>query len=239
MPYKVSTDGIAETQRSKHFGENAGGGMYSTVDDLYRFVQSLEQHKLLSAATTSLMFSAHLAMGDDDHAAYGWTLKPFGDQQLRFASGSGFGSKSVVVYAPTSDDFIAITSNWGNTPILQIMAGLFLIINDLDYQVPNKQHLPVAADYSWALGRYSFPPQALQTQLMYDSDNMVLQLIDGRLFLNEDLLVSKSDQRLGFSYTDELLIEFKREQMIITINGHQLVGQRVRSAAQSVGSNNE
>lgn len=239
VPYKVSSNGVAETQRSKHLGENAGGGMYATVDDLYRFVLALEQHELLSPATTALMFNGHLAIDDGDQAAYGWTLKAFGAQQLRFASGSGYGSKSVVIRAPASDDFIAITSNWGNTPILQMMAGLFFIINDLDYQLPSQQNLPRAEDYRSALGRYRFAGDTLQTQLMYDGDTMVLQLVDGRLFLNEDLLVSKAEQRLGFAYTDELLIEFKPEQMIITINGHRLVGQRIGSKTLSEGLDDE
>jgi len=226
VPYRVTATGVAEAQRTKHLGQNAGGGMYSTVGDLYKFVVALEQHKLLREETTALMFTPHVDMGGDA-TAYGWTLKPFGDSELRFASGSGYGTKSVVVRAVDSNDFIAVTSNWGNTPILQFMAGLFLLINDREYDIPDRNMLAQPAQYSDALGHYVFEPGELKKHLMTDSHVMTLQDIDGRLFLNDELLAKKEGATLGLTYTNEIVIELEPQRMVISINGNRLTGRLV------------
>jgi len=226
VPYRVTTQGVASAQRTKHLGENAGGGMYSTVGDLYQFVMALEQHQLMSEKTTALMFAPHSEIDGGDAAAYGWTLKPYGDKTLRFASGSGYGTKSVLVRDADSDNFIAVTSNWGNTPILQLMAGLFMIIHDIDYDIPDHNVLAKPSDYSAALGTYIFNRDELRRHLMTDSNTMTLQDIDGRLFLNDELLAKKEGDTLGLTYTNEIIIELKPRRMIISVNGNQIIGQQ-------------
>ncbi|WP_169930697.1 serine hydrolase domain-containing protein [Pseudidiomarina aestuarii] len=226
VPYRITTNGVASAQRAKHLGQNAGGGMYSTVNDLYRFVVALENNRLLSAETTQLMFKPQIEIDGGDAASYGWTLKPFGNQTLVFASGSGYGTKSVMVRQSATDDFIAVTSNWGNTPILQLMAGLFLIINDLDYDLPDQKVLAKPSHYEDFLGIYRFDPILLKKHLMADSDSMTLQEIDGRLFLNDELLADKENGFLGLTYTDEVMIKVDEMSMTININGNQVVGKR-------------
>ncbi|WP_417657190.1 serine hydrolase domain-containing protein [Pseudidiomarina aestuarii] len=226
VPYRITTNGVASAQRAKHLGQNAGGGMYSTVNDLYQFVVALENNRLFSAETTQLMFKPQIQIDGGDAASYGWTLKPFGDKTLVFASGSGYGTKSVMVRESTSGDFIAVTSNWGNTPILQLMAGLFLIINDLDYDLPDQKALAQPNDYVEFLGTYRFDPSLLKKHLMTDSDSMTLQEIDGLLFLNDELLADKQNGFLGLTYTDEVMIKVDTKSMTININGNQVIGKR-------------
>ncbi|PTB88123.1 hypothetical protein C9927_04735, partial [Pseudidiomarina aestuarii] len=136
------------------------------------------------------------------------------------------GTKSVMVRESTSGDFIAVTSNWGNTPILQLMAGLFLIINDLDYDLPDQKALAQPNDYVEFLGTYRFDPTLLKKHLMTDSDSMTLQEIDGRLFLNDELLADKENGFLGLTYTDEVMIKVDDTSMTININGNQVIGKR-------------
>ncbi len=225
VPYRMTTNGVAMAQRTKHLGQNAGGGMYSTVSDLYRFVTSLENNQLLSDETRRLMFKPQVEMGGGDFSSYGWTLKPFGEQTLWFASGSGYGTKSVLVRAPESDDFIAVTSNWGNTPILQLMAGLFLIINDMDYDIPDEGMLAKPSRYEAFLGTYVFDAGQLNKHLMTDTNSMTLQEIDGRLFLNDELLAQKDNGTLRLTYTNEVQIEVNQEHMMIIVNENRLVGK--------------
>ncbi|MDC8831993.1 serine hydrolase domain-containing protein [Alteromonas gilva] len=225
-PYHMTPDGVSTAQRTKHLGDNAGGGMYSTVDDLYRFVVALESYQLLNEAITNAMFAAHIQSQDGDSHGYGWTLKPFGDGMLRFAAGSGYGTKSVMVRSPDTEDFIAITSNWGNTPILPLMGDIFMAINDLQYAIPDTNMLPSADRYQPFLGRYVFKADELQRHLMMDSNIVTLQSVDGKLFLNDELLAKKPDDKLGLTYTNELTIAFKDQQIIIEINGNTLVGTR-------------
>ncbi|RUO76339.1 serine hydrolase domain-containing protein [Pseudidiomarina taiwanensis] len=225
-PYRMTTNGIASAQRAKHLGENAGGGLYSTVGDLYRFVLALENNELLAKDTLQLMLEPQFDIEGGDAASYGWTLKPFGAQTLMFASGSGYGTKSVLIRAPESDDFIAITSNWGNTPILPMMAGIFMLINDLDYAIPDHGILAKPEQYQAFLGSYLFDPEQLKQHMMTDAHKMVLQEVDGRLFMNEELLAEKGEGILGLTYTDEVTLEFEGEHMIITINGNRIIGTK-------------
>ncbi|ASG65581.1 hypothetical protein CEW91_05275 [Idiomarina piscisalsi] len=225
VPYRMTTNGVAMAQRTKHLGQNAGGGMYSTVSDLYSFVTSLEKNQLLSEKTRQLMFKPQVEMGGGDFSSYGWTLKPFGEQILWFASGSGYGTKSVLVRAPESDDFIAVTSNWGNTPILKLMAGLFLIINDMDYDIPDEGMLAKPSRYEAFLGTYVFDAGQLNKHLMTDTNSMTLQEVDGRLFLNDELLAQKDNGILGLTYTNEVQIEVNQEHMVIIVNDNWLVGK--------------
>ncbi len=52
-------------------GSSAGGG-YSTVSDLLRFADALQNHKLLDAAHTQLLVTGKVRMGPRGHYAYGF-----------------------------------------------------------------------------------------------------------------------------------------------------------------------
>ncbi|MDX5408260.1 MAG: beta-lactamase family protein [Chromatiaceae bacterium] len=227
-PYRISPEGVATAARSKHLGVNPGGGMYSNVNDLYQFMLALEQHKLLSAETSRQMFQPQLTSADGDSHGYGWTLKPFGERVLYFAAGSGFGTKSVMLRSASQDDFIAITANWGNTPILQLMAGLFFVLNDMDYRLPDKRSLASEAQFSARLGRYSFVADEVQKHLMMQSNIVTLQAIDGKVFMNDELMAVRPDNTLRLTYTDEVSISFAGNDMIITINGNTLRGEKLQ-----------
>ncbi|MBV2128727.1 serine hydrolase domain-containing protein [Arsukibacterium indicum] len=227
-PYRITPAGIASAARAKHLGVNPGGGLYSTVDDLHKFMLALEQHKVLSPQMTKLMFQPHIQSEDGDAHGYGWTLKPFGDQQMYFAAGSGYGTKSVMLRLPEQDDFIAITANWGNTPILQLMAGLFFALNDINYTLPDKRSLAPVAAFAGMLGNYAFAEGELQKHLMMQSNVVTLQAIDGKLFLNEELMVLAADNKLKLTYTDEVTISFEPGTIKIVINGNVLLGQKVQ-----------
>lgn len=226
-PYRVTPAGIASAGRAKHLGENPGGGLYSTVEDLHKFMLALEQHKVLSPQMTKLMFQPHIQSADGDAHGYGWTLKPFADQLMYFAAGSGFGTKSVMLRLTEQDDFIAITANWGNTPILQLMAGLFFVLNELDYKLPDKRNLAPVAAFADKLGRYAFVEGELQKHLMMQSNLVTLQAIDGKLFLNDELMALAADNKLKLTYTDEVNIDFEPGIIKIVINGNVLLGQKV------------
>ncbi|MEW9798620.1 serine hydrolase domain-containing protein [Alteromonas sp. CYL-A6] len=226
VPYRLTPTGLTHAQRTKHLGVNAGGGLYSTADDLYRFMVALQEHTLLPAALTDKLFAPHIQSGEGEYEGYLWSIKTFGDERLYFSAGSGYGTKSVMIRSPERGDFIAITSNWGNTPILPMLRDVFLLSKGQPVDLPQRTHLADPSTFTADFGSYTFEPGQLKKHLGADSDTVTLHEFDGRLFMNEELLAAKSNRTLGLTYTDEVSIRVGKGHMQIVINGISLEGVR-------------
>ncbi|MCC2616787.1 beta-lactamase family protein [Aestuariibacter halophilus] len=226
VPYRFSRHGIESAQRSKHMGDNAGGGLYSTPSDLHVFVSALKNKELLSEASTKLLFKQHVKSSETEYEGYAWSIKKAGDDTLYFAAGSGYGSKSVMIQSSTSDRFVAITSNWGNTPILRMLGDLYRLSLGQTVAVPDTRALARAEHYNAHLGKYRFEQEAVLTQLGIDDPIIRLQAFEGKLFLNDELMAQKSDQVLGLTYTDEMQVSFDNNIMRITMNDNVLEGRK-------------
>jgi len=83
--------GLESARRSKHYGDNVDGGLYAAVSDVYQYVKGP---------------AAHAQSGETDFEGYGWSIKYFGEEKIHFTAGSGYGSKSVIIRALESGDFI-------------------------------------------------------------------------------------------------------------------------------------
>lgn len=226
VPYRFGPGGVVAAQRSKTLGESAGGGLYSTPADLERFVRALEDDTLLSEPWRERLFAPHVDAGPGGHEAYAWSIKQFGAATLRFSAGSGYGTKSVVVRDPDNGLFIAIVSNWGTFPILDLLRDLFLVIQGEDVDLPDGRNLARPEDLASKLGRYRFDADALRTALQAEDGDMVLHVFEGRVFLDDELLAVKQDGAYGLTYTDELTLRFEDEALVLAIGGRELRGQR-------------
>ena len=222
-PYRIGRHGVEAAQRSKHFGENAGGGLYSNPHDLYKFVLAIEKNILISKELTELMLFPHFKSGNKAEA-YGWSIQQFGEQTIYLAAGSGYGTKSVVMRSPKQKDFIAITSNWGETPIFPMLLGMFLIINSQEYNIPTNDNFPDASKFQTYIGKYEFNKEEITKHLMMESAVVSLQIIEGKLFLDNNLLEKKADGALGLTYTNEVNIRLSENTMIMEINGNTIKG---------------
>jgi CubicO group peptidase (beta-lactamase class C family) len=225
VPYRFTANGLEYAQRAKHFGENAGGGLYSTVSNLYQYILAIESHQLLSPAWTKLLFTPHYESGGLNKEGYCWSIKQFGAETIYMASGSGYGTKSVIIREPASGTYIGITSNWGNTPVLKLLADLYLLTKGESISPPERNSLAKADDFEDWLGTYTFDPAVLQQHLMMDKHQLKLHSFDGKVFLDDELMAKKPDGKLGLTYTDELLLWVDKGKMTITINGNTIVSQ--------------
>lgn len=227
VPYRFSANGLETAQRSKHYGDNAGGGLYSTAGDLYKYVLALETNQLLPEAYTALLFQPHAQSGETDFEGYAWSIKKFGDEKIHFAAGSGYGTKSVIIRMPDTGSFIGITSNWGNTPVLQLLRDLYLTLIGAEAAPPAENVLADPVDYATRLGEYQFDQEQLTKHLGMDRSVIRLHAFEGKLFLNDELLAEK-EGILMLTYTTELRIHFEGSKMIIDINGNIMEGQRLQ-----------
>lgn len=223
QPYRMTPFGPAEARRSKTHGQSAGGGMYSTPADLYRYVLALEDQNFLSEKGSNLLFGKHIE-NDGEFEAYAWSLKSFGNEQIRFASGSGFGTKSVLIRSPKEKNFIAIVSNYGSFPILDMLRDIFLLTKGHDVNFPDKKQLASPEQYSLNIGTYRFDKEEIRKRLSVQSSEVTIQVFEGKLFMNDEVLFNKDEGKIGLSYTDEVIIHFEGSTMIININGHILKG---------------
>jgi len=91
-------------------GTSAGGG-YTTVSDLLRFANALQNHKLLDAAHTQLMVTGKVAMAPGMRYAYG-----FGDQMLNGTrcfghNGGAPGMNGSLSICPEAGYVVAVLAN--------------------------------------------------------------------------------------------------------------------------------
>ena len=223
VPYRITSNGLEFTQRSKHYGDNAGGGLYSNPSDLFWFVEGLEDYKILSKKYVDMMFQSHVQSGENDFEGYAWSIKYFGNEKIYFAAGSGYGTKSVIIRMPESGDFIGITTNWGNTPILQLLGDLYLTIRNKDIALPSEDKLANPAAFKSQIGTYIFNKEELTKHLGIKRSKITLQEVNGRLFLDDELLAQEG-KVLKLTYTNELKIMFNGDKMIINMNDNIIEG---------------
>ena len=227
-PYRMTPRGVERAQRTKTLGETAGGGLYSTATDLYRYTRALENNALLSDDMQKMLFARHVTGEGSDYEGYAWSIKQFGDQTLRFAAGSGYGTKSVIIRDPQQGQFIGIVSNWGNTPILQLLRDIYLSVKGQDIQPPSSTMLAKPSNHRAQLGSYAFDAETLRTALQIIDGELRLHVHEGKLFLDDELLVAGPDGTLALTYTDELVIRLDGDCMTLEIGGQSLKGTRIR-----------
>lgn len=99
--------------RMANWGLRGGVGMYSTVDDLYKWQRALFSGKLLNASSRAKLFAANSPTSKGSHG-YGWfTSETFGFKVFWTAGYEGFGHNGILkVYGDGT--VIIVLSNAGD-----------------------------------------------------------------------------------------------------------------------------
>ncbi len=110
----------------------ASGALMSTVEDLLKWQNALNNNILLSPKTTKKIYSKHkLNNGEEFSYGYGWHLKDIEGIPSREHGGSVFGYKSMGVYIPSKDIYVIGLSNCDcNSPTQVIKDIAFLVTGD-------------------------------------------------------------------------------------------------------------
>lgn len=101
------------------------GGIYSSVEDLYKWDQSLYANKILPAELKQEAFAYHrLNNGDTVHYGFGWHLKksPTGKQVI-YHTGSTSSFRNIIYRIPSEKTTIILLTN-RNFPLEEDMIGL-------------------------------------------------------------------------------------------------------------------
>lgn len=90
----------------------AAGGIYSTVEDLFKWNEALANGKLLSSASQKLMFGIYPETGvKNSHYGYGVVMTERFGQQLYYHGGGVFGFASSIQRYPAKNLCIVVLSN--------------------------------------------------------------------------------------------------------------------------------
>jgi CubicO group peptidase (beta-lactamase class C family) len=99
------------------------GDVWSTTGDLLAWVDGLRAGRLLTEASTRLMFAEQAATGGDPQArgyGYGWFVGSVAGEPWLHHSGDNDGFKAFVAWLPRSDRRIVILSNQDDTDPTQV-----------------------------------------------------------------------------------------------------------------------
>jgi D-alanyl-D-alanine carboxypeptidase len=91
-------------------GTSAGGG-YSTVEDLLRFADALENHKLLDIQHTELLTTGKVDTGNSDKYAYGFMDRTEGGARSFGHGGGAPGMNGELTIYPRSGYVVAVLAN--------------------------------------------------------------------------------------------------------------------------------
>ena len=90
----------------------SSGSLMSTVDDMLKWQNALNNNLLVNAKTTAKAFSKYkLNNGQEYTYGYGWHIRSISETSDREHGGSIFGFKSMAVYIPSKDIYVIGLSN--------------------------------------------------------------------------------------------------------------------------------
>lgn len=129
----------------------AAGGIYSTVEDLYRWDQALYTEKLLPKKYLDSMFLPYQPIGRS-HYAYGWNIAkaPIGNtgEEIDVIDHDGVinGFSSLILRIPSSKSTIIILNNTSGAPINHMAKGIIGILYNKTYDLPIQSTASVLAE---------------------------------------------------------------------------------------------
>ncbi len=168
----------------------AAGGLYSTVDDLFRYDRALADNRLLTKQTRELMFKPITT-----RFAGGWDVQPRAGHRCVSHSGGANGYVADFLRFPDEDACVAVQSNLAFAPIVRISRDLTAILFGKDYETVG---VPSDATLSRAAGLYR----------EVDGESLVLVRRSGKTIIAFDLNLN-AEQNFG-----RLLIPYSGERFV-------------------------
>ena len=122
--YSVDTNGVRNTDQSPWSAVLGDGGIYSSLDDLYRWDQALYTDKLVSADSLALAFTPNL-----ESYGFGWRIDVVDSKKRYHHSGSTSGFRNYVERYPDDHLTVIVLSNRADpdvAPLAHKVTAIFL-----------------------------------------------------------------------------------------------------------------
>ena len=156
----------------------AGGSLYSTVEDLYRWDQSFYNDKVLSAKSKEQMFTPGLS----DYG-YGWVIRKR-DGVMMIEHGGGInGFNTNLTRYPDSKRIIVLLNNTGGAPLRPMTEAINAILNGKEPSMPKQPAAAMLFKTYQSSGLTAALAQAKEMQAgsEYDAGDGELSRLAGRL----------------------------------------------------------
>lgn len=135
---------------------SGGGGLDSTVLDLYRWDRALYSTDMLSKSALESFFAPSASMGPKAEYAYGWAVVEMSGRRFILHDGGINGFSTFLIRYPEEELVVIVLSNVETAPTQAIAVGLASIALGDPYELPEK-HTEVEVDsaiYENYIGRY-------------------------------------------------------------------------------------
>lgn len=107
-----TTGDIIETDQNKWSAMLGDGGIYSNLEDFYKWDQALYSEQLLSQEMMDAMFTNQQTNdGLPMNYGYGWRLETYKDMEIHYHTGSSIGFRNIYYRIPSKNFSIVIFRN--------------------------------------------------------------------------------------------------------------------------------
>ncbi len=204
-------------------GPFAAGAIYSTVEDLYKFHNALQQYTIIKESGLKKAYSPV-----KNNYGYGWIIGSLEEKQVVSHSGGAAGYRSNLLRIPEEDICIVLLNNNENAMVELITKNLLNILFDKPYKIPAEIKLSTTVLQQFA-GTFAVEPKF----------NMYFSVQDGRLTAQASMQPKTVvlAEKENYFYAEEAngFLEFLRDstgnynELVIHQGGQQLKGKRVHA----------
>jgi CubicO group peptidase (beta-lactamase class C family) len=142
IPYRRSpgaSSWVAIPELMPYRGTAAGNG-YSTVDDLTRFVQALQSHRLLDAAHTEMLLQPRMRMWGHANYGYGFVDERYGTAAHWISHGGGIeGQNGELLFSPETGHIIVVLANFDEPTARNVSRFIAARLPGPEYEIPHVQ----------------------------------------------------------------------------------------------------
>ena len=163
----------------------AAGSLYSTVEDLYLWDQSLYSNQLLSSKSMDLFFGSHIDTGRGKYG-YGWNINDVpnlkNDNVRMVEHGGGInGFNTVISRIPSDKNLVVLLNNTGGTNLNEMNKAILSILYDKPFDMPKMS-------------------MAIALQDIIAEKGLTVGLEEAKALKNSDKYAFKEDEMNGIGY---------------------------------------
>ncbi len=198
------------------------GGLYSSIEDLYRWDRALYGTEILSENSKNLMFSGSILIDTSDmskYYGYGWFISEV-ESKVKYSHSGGIeGFVSYIARYPDDDMTVIILANNILSSISEIQRSIFAILTDKPYELP-VEYVEIELEpalFERYTGMYRLNTE-MEFTVLTEGEKIYLQGPDGKeveLFPKSEtsFFIKEMDIVIDFVIEDEIVVGLILNQM--------------------------
>lgn len=199
--------------------KTGNGSLYSTTEDLYKWVRALFTQKILSKTSLNNIFTNYV-----DGVGYGWFIRNRFNREVRYINGRSPGFNSYLGHFVKDDVCIVVLSNIYNALSTTIGEDLAAIVLGEKYKIPELKSIrPDPALVNMLIGEYQFEADFYQPNFkmkIYDKE--------GHLFSSWGALLSISETEfIDRAYWGKMIFEREKNGNIAYLIYNSFRGKKI------------